>query len=811
MAFTSIGWNGRGVIANCDALSDTAGGNWVELGGGGISANTDNYLLPPASIGHVYASKDGFGYYITPINYNFGVGGAEEGQLIYIWVQIQSASAFDLLVNNAFAFVVGTDTNNYRKYTLAGSGLNEGKPFDGGGWKLFVFDPTIAGTVADVGTFDLATINMVGLWMDTIVSVRADTIFIDQISIGKGLQVTGNGTISEIIDYCTDYTNRAWGVFQKRGSIGFAYGSLTVGDNVNATVDTTLTDDGSVVEFGYTEFWNGSSWALTHPADYNQINIEKHLSFATSYQTNGTSLFGSASAKLSLTSEDGTSYSHIGGALKLLPITTYKASDIINGLTYSLSKAIRPNGASMSNFTINSTEETLTGSLELLSASDLNTISNGIFGNYKTVSGGATVYWDITGAIHTGGETKDIGVDTVSPRGLEWNDDGTKLYIINDTAVCVIDYYTASAPYDVKTLVYQSSLNVDAVDNAMKGIRFSSDGLTMWTIGSNNDNVYEWTLSTAWLLSSATNTALFDVSNEDNAPKDLFFNDTGSKMYMIGTGTGAIYQYDLGTNFDITTANYINNSVSIAGQDSANYPTGLYFSSDGMYMYEVAYTDSLIYQYDLSIAWDLSTADYITNSISYNTTPSTAYGITFTPNGAKMFYSEDTTDTLFMVDLIGSGGSTDIGSAIYIPASVTGTITLDNFTGDGSGTDIYWAGTAGTLTVNKANGTNFTTWASAGGTVDIVSSVSIAINVKDQLAAPVVGALVYVDEDLAAAGEIVNTVTDVNGDVNTSYSGGAPSATVRVRKYGFKPYVGTISLGSDSTTNVTLITDPQQI
>ncbi len=148
--------------------------------------------------------------------------------------------------------------------------------------------------------------------------------------------------------------------------------------------------------------------------------------------------------------------------------------------------------------------------------------------------------------------------------------------------------------------------------------------------------------------------------------------------------------------------------------------------------------------------------------------------------------------------------------ALYIPASVTGTITLNNFVGDGSGTDIYWSAVGGTLTVNKANGTNFTTYGSGGGTVDIVASVSIAVNVKNESAVDMSGALVYIDEDLGSAGNIINTTTDGNGDVATSYSGVATIATVRVRKYGFKPYKGTISLTSDSSINVTLITDPQQ-
>ncbi len=149
--------------------------------------------------------------------------------------------------------------------------------------------------------------------------------------------------------------------------------------------------------------------------------------------------------------------------------------------------------------------------------------------------------------------------------------------------------------------------------------------------------------------------------------------------------------------------------------------------------------------------------------------------------------------------------------ALYIPASITGTITLNNFTSDGSGTDVYWAGISGTLTINKANGTNFSTWSAGGSaTVDIVASISIGVNVKNQSAQNITGALVYIDEDLGSAGDIVNTTTDGNGDVSTSYSGVATTATVRIRLYGYKPYVGTISLASDSQTNVTLITDPQQ-
>lgn len=332
MPFTTISWKGIGEIAKCDALLDSLGGTWAELGGGGISANTDNPLVPPASIGHVYASKSGYGYYTTPATYDFSPGGNAEGQYIYIMIQIQSASAFDTFANNGFAFVVGTDTNNHKYFQLASSEVGGGDLFDGGGWKLFVIDPTKIGSIADKGTFNLATINMVGLWMDTIVSVRADTIFIGSLAIGSGIQVTGDGTLEEIVDYCTDYSLRSWPVFRKEGRSYFGYGSLIAGDNASATINTTLTSTGKSVEFRNTKFWNGSTYVLSHPSTYNKLIVEKHVSYTTEYVSENTSLLSNADAKLTISSDVGAVIDINGGAIDLVESITTRASDTLNNV-----------------------------------------------------------------------------------------------------------------------------------------------------------------------------------------------------------------------------------------------------------------------------------------------------------------------------------------------------------------------------------------------------------------------------------------------------------------------------------------------
>ena len=363
MAFGSITWNGTGVIANCDGLSDSVGGTWAELGGGGISYNTDQYLTGAGSIGHVYASKSGFGYYTTNTTYDFGISGTEEGQFIYIWINISSSSAFDTLANNGFSFVVGTDTSNYRTYKLAGSGIGENNGWSTG-WKLFVFDPTVAGSIADTGTFNLSTINMIGLWMDTIVSVRADTIFIDQVAIAKGLRVKdGIGTMDDIVTYCAKTLGtRAWGVFQYKGRFFYSAGSLTVGDNTTATANAELTSGGSIVGYEISEFYHDTNgWSLTHPIDYNKIILEKNASYTTDYTATNTGLFGSIDATLSITNETGSTLNYSGGSFEELSATIMNSDQNITNAILTDCSTRSINGGIFDNNTVN-TSDTITAS-----------------------------------------------------------------------------------------------------------------------------------------------------------------------------------------------------------------------------------------------------------------------------------------------------------------------------------------------------------------------------------------------------------------------------------------------------------------
>jgi len=153
--------------------------------------------------------------------------------------------------------------------------------------------------------------------------------------------------------------------------------------------------------------------------------------------------------------------------------------------------------------------------------------------------------------------------------------------------------------WDVSTATYaDKSVSVTSQDIYPHGVTFSSDGTKMYIMGNNTDTVYQYTLSTAWDVSTATYAdKSVSVTLQDTYPTGVTFSSNGSKMYVVGTDTDTVYQYTLSTAWDVSTATYANKSVSVSAQDTS--PTGVTFSSDGTKMYVVGVATDTVYQYTL--------------------------------------------------------------------------------------------------------------------------------------------------------------------------------------------------------------------
>jgi hypothetical protein len=244
-------------------------------------------------------------------------------------------------------------------------------------------------------------------------------------------------------------------------------------------------------------------------------------------------------------------------------------------------------------------------------------------------AGVTNIAFDISSATYT--QNFDISSQATIPQAIAFNPTGTKMFIV-DIAGQDVNEYALSTGFDVSSASYTQNFSVASQDTAPTGISFNAAGTKMFVCGYTNDNVYEYTLSSGFNLSTASYAQALDVSGQDTLPKDVVFNTDGTKMFVLGGIGEDVNEYTLSA-YDISTASFVD-SFSVASQESA--PDGIAFNTDGTKMFIVGNGDT-VFQYNLSSGFDVSTASYASISFSVTSQETGPTGIAFSADGTKMF------------------------------------------------------------------------------------------------------------------------------------------------------------------------------
>jgi DNA-binding beta-propeller fold protein YncE len=199
--------------------------------------------------------------------------------------------------------------------------------------------------------------------------------------------------------------------------------------------------------------------------------------------------------------------------------------------------------------------------------------------------------WNVTTASHVRDET--VGS---TPTGLFFSDDGTRLYVsdlLNDT----IFQYSLSTAWDISTLTLVRSRGVGVEEGAPQDLFFKPDGTRMYVIGDSGVEVNEYSLSTAWDISTETHVRAYSVSTYALEPRGLFFKPDGTKMYVVDLDDDIVIEYSLSTAWNISTASYVRQE-GVLGQD--DFMQGMYIRPDGKRMYLAGANTDFIYEYTLT-------------------------------------------------------------------------------------------------------------------------------------------------------------------------------------------------------------------
>ena len=162
----------------------------------------------------------------------------------------------------------------------------------------------------------------------------------------------------------------------------------------------------------------------------------------------------------------------------------------------------------------------------------------------------------------------------------------------------------AEAGWDIANASFDGSgqnfFSVRSQELGLYGGDFKPDGTKMFIVGDNSRNVVEYSLSTAWDVATASFSQSFSVSSQDLAPAKVRFKPDGTKMFVLGGSGDDVNEYDLSTAWDISSATYSQN-FSVFSQEST--PRGLFVKPYGTKRYVIGTSGDAVNEYNLSTGW----------------------------------------------------------------------------------------------------------------------------------------------------------------------------------------------------------------
>ena len=232
---------------------------------------------------------------------------------------------------------------------------------------------------------------------------------------------------------------------------------------------------------------------------------------------------------------------------------------------------------------------------------------------------------------------------------------------------------------------------------APRDLFFKNDGTVLYVLGGVGPKVYQFTCASAWNTSNLTFVGSLDLQDQELTPQGMYIGDSGSKLYVVGTGVDGdeldgrkVYRYNLGTSWDITTNVSFSQTYDIGTQVAS--PSGIAFNGAGDKMYIVGSSDAAVYSYNLATAWDISNT--LGNEVTYNNAFVTSNednvptALVFNNNGSKLYVTGSTNDIIIEYSL---GTPYDISTAVYSESLAVAAqeeeISGIRFRNDGGGND----------------------------------------------------------------------------------------------------------------------------
>lgn len=205
--------------------------------------------------------------------------------------------------------------------------------------------------------------------------------------------------------------------------------------------------------------------------------------------------------------------------------------------------------------------------------------------------------------------------------------------------------YNITGPEDISAAVLGGSYDPAAQSTSINAFYVSKDGTRLIAFSSIGDFAYQYDFGTPFELSTLSYSGnSYNTGPITTNSNSMTMNEAGTRMYVTSSIDDAIYQINLGTSFNLSTASNPSKSLDTSAQ--ATGPIGFGISPDGKAGFVYNSVDGFIYEYVVGTDFELDILTVYKN-ISYKMFAFGVYtGFSFSPEGKYFLTSNNSTDVL---------------------------------------------------------------------------------------------------------------------------------------------------------------------
>jgi len=306
---------------------------------------------------------------------------------------------------------------------------------------------------------------------------------------------------------------------------------------------------------------------------------------------------------------------------------------------------------------------------------------------------------ELSASIGFSEESFSIAGQETNPTGVAFSADGLKMFVVGSQSDAVHEYNLTVA-FDLESGVFFSGFSFPVAEDTLPtGVAFNGDGTKMFITGAASNSILEYNLNTAFSLETGVSFSGFSFSPPQIVSTTASsFNNDGSKLFIIGSFEDTVFEYDLTTNFSLESGVTFSGSSFLINEDG--FVDSLVFSDDGTLMFVLGQVSGgVVFKYTLSVGFDLSsTVAFTGEDFAFNSQDLSASDILFTNSGAKLFMVGRTGDSVYQYALdpvFDFGANTVFSGDSFIILPQTTTPTSLEFKPDG--TKFFLVDIAGTV------------------------------------------------------------------------------------------------------------------